>query len=272
MAEPHAKLSSASGVLTVTIDRQDKLNAISPDVTAILWQAARALAAEPQHRVLVIRAVGRYFTAGIDIGAMDRESAPTPSAYRASYRDHHLLYDEFEATEKPIVLAAQGPCLGAGVEMAVSCDFRLASDAASFRLPEIDLAVIAGSGGTSRVTRLVGPHWAKWLAMAGQPIDAVDAKQIGLVHAVYPAAEFDDRVDAFVQSLVALPSQALGLAKLSIDMCANTDPTTARNIERLANTTLVLGDEHRRRVEEFQQRSARRAAPGGGGDTSGGKS
>lgn len=253
-----ATLVEADGVLTVTFDRQDKLNAISPQMTALLWDAARALADRDDIRVLVIRALGPYFTAGIDIGAID-DSARTPSKYRRDYREHHLLYDEFEAIEKPIVLAAQGHCLGAGVEMAGSCDFRLASADATFRLPEIDLAVIAGSGGTSRLTRLLGPHWAKWLAMAGQPVDADRALMMGLVHDVYPSSDFHDRVHEFARKLVALPREALGVAKLAIDICANTDPATARNVERLANTALVFGDEYQRRLATFKTTGAQRA-------------
>ncbi|HVV76670.1 MAG TPA: enoyl-CoA hydratase/isomerase family protein [Mycobacteriales bacterium] len=263
MSAPHATMSGSGGVLTVTIDRQDKLNAISPEVTAVLWEAVRSLAADPEQRVLVIRSVGRYFTAGLDIETLSAQRGQSGPATRQTYREHHLLYDEFEAVEKPIVIAAHAPCLGAGVEMALSCDFRLASDAARFQLPEINLAVVPGSGGISRLTRIVGPHWAKWLAMAGQSVDAREALQIGLVHAVYPASEFGARVDAFVDSLTKLPGEALGVAKLAIDMSANTDPGTARNIERIANTTLLQSDEHHARVAEFQQQSARRMGTDG---------
>jgi enoyl-CoA hydratase/carnithine racemase len=252
----HATTEERDGVLTVTFDRQDKLNAISPQMTETLWSATRALADRPELRVLVIQAKGRYFTAGIDVGGMADREGETPQHYRRTYRAHHLLYDELEAIEKPIVLAAQGPCLGAGLEMAGSCDFRFASDAATFRLPEINLAVIPGSGGTSRITRLVGPHWAKWLAMAGQTVDAQRALMMGLVHDVYPADGFHERVHEFAVGLTALPMEALGLAKLAVDMCANVDPATARHVERVANTTLVLGAEHRERVEDFRRRSA----------------
>ena len=106
---------------------------------------------------------------------MRSKAIPRPrSGRRRKYRQrHHVLHDEMESIEKPIILAAQGPCLGLGLEMAASCDFRFCTPQAHFGLPEVGrLGVIAGSGGISRVTRLVGPHWSKWISMAGKNVDA----------------------------------------------------------------------------------------------------
>jgi enoyl-CoA hydratase/carnithine racemase len=122
--------------------------------------------------------------------------------------------------------------------MAASCDFRLAAASAFFRLPETELGVIAGSGGTSRLTRLVGPHWGKWLAMAGEPVDAELARTIGFVHRVLPDETFHADVAAFAHKLAAMPAEALGAAKIVVDAAADVDRTTARNIDRLANTSL----------------------------------
>lgn len=254
---PHAQLDEHDGVLTVTFDRPEKLNAIDAPMTALMWEAVHALETRDDLGVLVIRAHGPYFTAGIDISGIDI-SERTPSQYRRDYREHTSLYDAFEAVDKPIVLAAQGHCFGAGVEMAVSCDFRFASPAATFRLPEINLAVIPGSGGISRVTRLVGPQWAKWLALAGQAVGAERALAIGLVHEIYPEDGFHQRVHDFALHLASLPRQAVGIAKLAVDVCANSDPASARQVEQIANAVLAFGDEHKDRVREFNRRGPRR--------------
>ncbi|WP_238006470.1 enoyl-CoA hydratase/isomerase family protein [Dactylosporangium sp. AC04546] len=260
--QSHASLTVADGVVRVTITRPDKRNAISPEVTDLLWTAARRLRDDDAARVMVIAAEGKYFTAGIDLATGGPGAyATTLPQQRREYREHHLLYDELEAIEKPVVMAIQGPCLGAGVEMSVSCDFRLAARSATFGLPEIQLGVIPGSGGVSRLTRLVGPHWAKWLAMADMRIDAERALAIGLVHDVHDDEDFAGAVDRFVERLVSLPPEALGVAKLTIDMVAEVDRRTARDVERIANSPLVLGGEFRRRLEAFQTRSASR---GGG--------
>jgi enoyl-CoA hydratase/carnithine racemase len=254
---PHAGLAERDGIATLTFDRQDKLNAISAQMTELLWDAVRAMETRDDLGVLVIRAVGPYFTAGIDISGID-VSERTPSQYRRDCREVSSLYDAFEALDKPIVLAVQGHCFGAGVEMAASCDFRFATPAATFQLPEINLAVIPGSGGISRVARLVGPQWAKWLAMAGQSVDAERALSIGLVHDLYPDDGFHDQVHAFARHLAALPRQAVGVAKLAIDLCSSTDLASARQAEQLANAVLALGDEHKDRVAGFNERSRKR--------------
>lgn len=252
-----ATISEDGGVITVTLDRPEKLNAINPEMTEALWVATRALRDRDDLRVLVITATGKYFTAGIDLaavpGEVDGARPASDLAYRRRYRDHHLLYDELEAVEKPVILAAQGPCLGAGVEMAVSCDFRFAAARAHFQLPEIGLGVIAGSGGTGRLTRLVGPHWAKWMSMAGQAVDADRALQIGLVHDVFPDDEFTASVTAFARQLVEFPAQALGVAKLAVDLSADLDRTGQRHLERIVNTRLTTLDDFVRRTAPFRR-------------------
>ncbi|MDV8071014.1 enoyl-CoA hydratase/isomerase family protein [Rhodococcus sp. IEGM 1366] len=254
---PHASVEDSNAILTVTLNRPEKLNAISPAITEVLSDAVRALRDRDDLRVLVIQATGTYFTAGYDITEID-ETDRSPSEYRNHYLGHHRLYDAMEEVDKPIILAVQGKCLGAGVEMSGSCDFRFASDTATFRLPEINLAVIPGSGGTSRMTRLIGQHWTKWLAMAGQPVDAQRALMIGLVHDVYPLAGFHQRVREFAIGLTKLPREALGLSKIAINMCANTDPATARDVERLANNVLVYGHEYKQRVADFKNSTSTR--------------
>jgi enoyl-CoA hydratase/carnithine racemase len=253
-----ATLAEDGGIVTVTFDRPDKLNAIDPGMTEVLWQATRALRDRDDLRVLVIRAEGTYFTAGIDLGAvpgeLDGGRPESDIRYRRLYRDHHLLYDEIEAVEKPVVLAAQGPCLGAGVELAVSCDFRFAARSARFHLPEINLGVIPGSGGTGRLTRLVGPHWAKWMAMAGQSLTAERAVTAGLVHDVFPDDELDASVTAFARGLIEIPVEALGVAKLTVDLCADLDRTGQRHLERIVNTRLTTLDEFVARSARFRRR------------------
>lgn len=246
-AAPHARVSEKDGILTVVLDRDAQLNAIGEQILGTLWDALRDLRSRDDLRALVITAVGRYFTAGADMAfvAGNAASASDGRAFRAVYRDQHLLFDEFEAVEKPVVLAAQGRCLGQGVEMACSCDFRFAAERASFRLPEVGMGLIAGSGGTSRLTRLVGPHWAKWMAMGAREVDAERALAIGFVHEVFTDVDFHEQVHARVREIVAAPPQALGAAKLAIDLADRTDRATARDIERLVNSTLVFGEEFR---------------------------
>ena len=246
---PNAVIDIDDGIITVTLDRPDKLNAISHEMTAALWEAVLALGDRDDLRCMVITAKGRYFTAGQDISSPAGNRPGDPETmdqhpgwnFRRDYRSHHLLYDEMEAVEKPVIMAIQGRCLGAGVEMAGSVDFRFCTPEASFLLPEVNLGSIAGSGGTSRLTRLIGPSWAKWMAMATMEVDAEQAKSIGLMHEVYPAESLMEEVYAFCRHLMSLPVEALGLAKMAVDVYAD---VTDRNIQRQFDRVAVYSTQH----------------------------
>jgi enoyl-CoA hydratase len=265
MSTDEIRREDRDGVVTVTFTRDDKMNALTPNMFAVIERAVHDLGDHDDLRVLVIAAEGRFFTAGQDVASLrldvgtGTDGIVRGSNIRRQYRAeaHHDLFDEIEQIEKPVVLAAQSHCMGVGVELGASCDFRFASDVATFGLPEVpNLAVIPGSGGISRLTRLVGPHWAKWMAMAGETIDAEQARAIGFVHAVYPVAEFTDRVDAFARRLAGMPREALGLAKVAIDTAATVDRRTARDFDRMAQTLLFTSDDFRAKVEAFMHRGA----------------
>jgi enoyl-CoA hydratase/carnithine racemase len=247
--------SEADGIITLCFTRDRKLNAVSDEMLDVMRDAVRDLGDRESLRALIITAEGRYFTAGKDIGEMGSHSA-SGVALRRNYRRLHELFDEMERLEKPVVLAAQGPCLGIGVEMASSCDFRFASERTIFGLPEIpNLAVLPGSGGISRFTRLVGPHWARWVAMAGENVEAQTALHMGFVHRVLPEDGFHDAVHAWTRKLIANSAEALGLAKISIDAAVDSDRRTARHIDRMANTMLLNTAEHQEKIAAFLARA-----------------
>jgi enoyl-CoA hydratase len=259
----------AGGVLTLTFTRDEKLNAVTRSMLDGLGEAVRELAERDDLRVLVITAEGRYFTSGLDINSLrgdlgrGTDGVVRGSNIRRQYRAdaRHDLWDEIEQIEKPVVLAAQAHCFGVGVEMGVSCDFRLAAEGATFALPEVaNLAVIPGSGGISRLTRLVGPHWARWFVMAGERVAAREAMAMGLVHAVYPVEDFTGAVRRFAERLAAMPREAMGMAKVAIDTAADVDRRTARNFDRLTQTVLFQSPDYQAKVEAFLDRSSKPAA------------
>jgi enoyl-CoA hydratase len=250
MSDSPAIVTERDGVLTVTLNRPEKLNAVNLALSRALDEATWRFGDDEDLRVMIITGTGRYFCAGLDIsdaGQAERREfegpQPTKTLQRRKYRQrHHELHDELEKIEKPVILAAQGPCLGLGLEMAVSCDFRFCTPDTHFGLPEGRvLGVLSGSGGTSRLTRLVGPHWSKWIGMAGKNVDAATALRIGLVHEIYPVDEFAERVHAFAVELTAISAESLGVAKIAIDLCTAEDRDKTRQIERLANSSLGAG-------------------------------
>jgi len=255
----HAPITEADGILTLTFRREEKLNAITPEMTEAMWDAVRQLEMRDDIRCLVITGTGKYFTAGMDLSTHVGSSPGNPETehlhpgwnFRRDYRSHHLLYDEMEAVEKPIILAYQGVALGAGVEMAGSTDFRFCTPEVEFGVPEVKLGVMAGSGGTSRLTRLVGPSWAKYIAMAGMRVNAERALSIGLVHDIFPAETFMAEVYAFCRRLTGLSAEVLGVTKLAIDMYADMDRTAQRHVDRLLVTGLVQSGDFDKAREKF---------------------
>ena len=267
MSTNEARREDVEGVVTVTFTRDEKMNAVTPQMFEVLADAVRDLGDRDDLRVMVITGEGRYFTSGLDFASLrtnvgeGTDGVIRGSNIRRQYRAeaHHDLFDEIEQVEKPVILAAQAHCFGVGVEFGVSCDFRFASEATTFRLPEVpNIAVLPGSGGISRLTRLIGPHWARWMAMAAEPVDAQQAMTIGLVHAVYPEAEFSQRVQDFALRLAGMPREALGLAKIAIDAAETIDRRTAREFDRMAQSLLFTSDEYRDKVNAFGKRRQER--------------
>jgi enoyl-CoA hydratase/carnithine racemase len=256
----HLLTAEREGVLEVTLNRPEKRNALSDGMLNGLRDAVDLFGARRDLRVMLIRAVGAYFTSGVEITTdISPDVGGSTLDGRHWYRKKfHQLFDELESIEKPIVAAHQGPCLGGGLEMSLSCDFRLAAKSAAYGLPEIDIGALPGSGGVSRLTRIAGPHWARWLVMAGEQVSSEQALQMGIVHAVYANEEFEARVQAFCAKLCRQPYEVMGLAKLSIELAADLDRAQARNVERISNSILFTGSEHRTLVQAFLDRQAAR--------------
>lgn len=244
----------ADSIITLTFTRDRKLNAVSDDMIDVIRVAVRDLGERDDLRALVITAEGRYFTAGKDIGEFGAQPE-SGVALRYNYRRLHELFDEMERIEKPVIVAAQGPCLGVGVEMASSVDFRFATPRAVFGLPEVpNLAVLPGSGGISRFARLVGPHWARWVAVAGENVSADLAVSMGFVHQVLPEEGFHEAVHQWTRKLISMSAEAIGLGFIAIDAAVDSDRRTARHIDRMANTQLMHTREHLEKIEQFNSR------------------
>lgn len=185
--------SRSDGAIThITIDRQDKLNALNHEVIAGLESAFAAAGADPTCRVVVLTGAGeRAFVAGADIAELQRLDA---TAARAFLQRGHALMERIETLGKPVIAAVNGFALGGGCELALACTLRIAADSALLGLPEVGLGLIPGYGGTQRLTRLLGRGRALHMMLTGKPVKAPQALEWGLVTEVVPAAELADSV------------------------------------------------------------------------------
>src|SRR5437763_15209373 len=190
-AEPEwmLRLSVDEGIATLTLDRPDKLNAWAWEASWQLGKRADGIRFDDDVRVVVVRAEGRAFCAGVDLGMPeDRVTGRSPAEkvrnYYEGIRWVHERFHAFSELPQPIVAAVHGYCLGSGFELALMCDIRVASDDAVFALPEATVGVGVGAGGDLRLAREVGAGWAKLLAITGRRIDVQTGDRLGIVQQV----------------------------------------------------------------------------------------
>ena len=253
---PHLLTEEQDGILIATLNRPDKLNALSGETMQLFEQALHQFRDTPELKVLLIRATGRYFCAGADLRSGSPTAQPrTASGIRENHRrglhGMHRIYDEMEHIEKPIVSAIHASCLGGGLELALSCDFRLAAKSAAFGFPEGLFGVLPASNGVSRLTRLCGPHWARWLIMANQRADADRALIMGLVHDVMPDEGFEEAALDFCRHLTKQNGEQMGAAKIAIELAAELGPEMGRHVERMANSALMLNPSYLEGIERY---------------------
>ena len=255
---PHLLTEVQDGILIATLNRPDKLNALSGQMMRLFDEAVIRFRDTPEIKVMLIRATGRYFSAGADLRSSDDDRPELPRTASGIRENHrlrlhgmHRIYDEMEHIEKPIVVAHHAMCVGGGLEMSLSCDFRLAAKSAGYAFPEGLFGVLPASNGVSRLTRMCGTHWARWLIMANKPADADMAYTMGLVHQVFPDETFEEEVMDFCRHLAKQNGEQMGAAKITIEMCNDLGRDQARNVERMANSGLMLNPEYLERMERY---------------------
>ncbi len=198
----------------VTVDRQDKLNALNAEVIAELGEVFEALRDDDKVRGVLLTGAGeKAFVAGADIGELAKMDSVTGVRVSRSGQDVFLAIERFP---KPVLAAVGGYALGGGCELALACHLRVASDNARFGLPEVGLGIIPGYGGTIRLARLIGLGRAIEMTLTGDMIAAERAAEIGLVSAVHPRAELLDRAKELLRRITRNGPLAVRMALESI--------------------------------------------------------
>ncbi|HEY4674727.1 MAG TPA: enoyl-CoA hydratase-related protein [Candidatus Bathyarchaeia archaeon] len=226
----HIVYEKSEAVATIIINRPDVLNAINKEVIHEVLQALQDTQNDENVRVVILTGAGeKAFSAGADIKAMKGINA-------LKARDLSLmggkLCDTLENLEKPVIAAINGYALGGGLEVAMACDLRIASENVRLGQTEINIGLIPAWGGTQRLTRLIGKTKAKELVFTGKIIDAKTAEQIGLVNMVVPADRFRETVRQFAAELASKAPVALKLAKALINKGEDASLDAALALER----------------------------------------
>jgi enoyl-CoA hydratase len=239
------------GIRILTLNRPDKLNAWHAPMRRELREAVETAATDTGLRVLVITGAGRAFSAGEDVAGMAGLAEIGTRGFRAVARQIHDVFDLVENIEVPVIAAINGVAAGGGLELALSCDFRVVSEDARLVMPEAKVGLIPGSGGCSRLIRHVGLGRAKEMVMLGRSLDGNAAKAAGLATEVAPAGTTIDVALGLAAELAGFAPLALGMAKLVLNTCADVDAETGRRLERLGQSVLKTTDDHREASTAF---------------------
>jgi enoyl-CoA hydratase/carnithine racemase len=223
--------SRKAGVLTITVDRPQARNAMSAEVWRLIMRALDEAESEPEIRALIVTGAGGNFVAGADIKEFVALDGPQAEARSRAIAGH---YDRIRRSPKPSVAAIDGWCLGAGFELALACDVRIAADRAKLGYPEIKLGIFPGTGGTVLLQKLIGAAAAREFALLGEPIAATRAHALGIVSQIVPAAELAAAAEGVAAKFAALSPFALAQAKSVLDAMLDADMAAAREREYAA--------------------------------------
>lgn len=205
------KLDVTDRVATVTIDRQDKLNALNAQVISELDRMFAELSTREDVGAIVLTGAGRAFVAGADIAEVN-EGADSPAGLETLSAHGGKVFTRIERLNKPVIAAVNGFCLGGGCELALACHVRLASTTAKFGLPEVKLGLIPGYGGTQRLPRLIGQGRALEMILSARMVDGEHAAQIGLANSVHHLENLLDAARTLAKEMAAQGPLALAHA------------------------------------------------------------
>ena len=204
----------ADRIATITVNRPDKLNALSDATIAELGRAIDEARDRNDVAGVLLTGAGRAFVAGADIAELSSQSSA--EAKRRSRRGQEV-FRRFETSPKPTVAAVNGFALGGGCELAMACHVRIASEQAKFGQPEVKLGIVPGYGGTQRLPRLIGKGRAMQLLLTGEMIDAQEAYRIGLVNRIVPASELLVAAEGMLRQMLANAPLAVALCAEAVD-------------------------------------------------------
>jgi enoyl-CoA hydratase/carnithine racemase len=246
------EFDEADGVGTLTLNRPDSLNAMNMQMREDIETGLGMLAERDEEeegiavRVVVIEGTGeKAFCAGADITGF---SGVSPAAFEA-----HGMRDSVIEFPAPVVAKIDGYCLGGGLELALACDIRIASESSRLGFPEVDLGLLPGAGGVQYVSRLAGPAIAKELAMTGEHMGGERAAEEGIINHVHDDEEFEAEVEGFVGTLAAKPPLAIRAIKDSGNVSVESGLREGRKYDRRVFSTLLETDDHEEGARAFAE-------------------
>ena len=208
-------LAIENRIATITYNRPEKLNAMTPEMAELMWDAVRKINASDEARVVILTGTGKAFCAGSDISDLDRYATPWDFRNRPEY------CDALRSLLKPSIAAINGYAMGGGLEMALSCDIRIAAETAKLAAPEIKLGWIGGGGMTALLAHSIGPSNAAMMVMTGDPVPADKALQWGLLSEVTTPEALMARAVEIAATIASRAPVAAETARLNLQAAYN---------------------------------------------------
>ncbi len=241
MSSSHIVTEVRSGIFEIRLNRPDKRNAITFEMWQDIERAADLAERAEGVRALLLRGEGVCFSAGIDLASLMQTAQEFGPNWKTRMRSitarYQAVTNRLERLEIPVIALVHGHCLGLGLELALACDIRLAAEDAKLGLPETLRGLVPDVGGTTRLTRLVGPAVAKELIFTGRAVNAEEALRLGLVNRVVPQADLLPAGEALSAEIAKAAPLAVGVAKRVIDGLF--DSERALQLEGWAQSQLI---------------------------------
>jgi 2-(1,2-epoxy-1,2-dihydrophenyl)acetyl-CoA isomerase len=245
----------AEHVATITLNRPEKLNAFTDDMLDEWLGALDACEARDDVRVVVITGTGRAFTTGGDVGGFASHAESAPAKIKARVQDGvQRLPRKIAEMDKPVIAAMNGLATGGGLDIALACDIRFASQSARFAETYVRMGLIPGVGGAFLLPRIIGSARALEMLWSNEFVDAQEAERIGLVNRVFPDAELMAKTYEFATRVAEGAPLAVQLIKRVVRMGLNKDLATGLELAA-ANLPIVRSsDDHREALAAFREK------------------
>ena len=246
MAYQNIIVETRGSVGLVTLNRPQALNALNEALIAELNAALEAFEADPAVGCTVLTGSEKAFAAGADVKEMAEKTYV--EAYLGRFLDGWTRIAE---SRKPIIAAVSGFCLGGGLELAMMCDFIIATETAKFALPEITLGIMPGAGGTQRLPRFIGKAKAMDLILTGRMMDAAEAERAGLVARVVPPEKLLDEALAAAAKIAAYSQPIVMMAKETVNRAQETSLTEGARFERRLFLSMFSTEDQKEGMKAF---------------------
>ncbi|MFO8010046.1 MAG: enoyl-CoA hydratase [Dehalococcoidia bacterium] len=246
-------LEKDSGLATVTLNRPEKMNAISPELVDELIEVIDETERDDEVRAVLITGAGRAFCAGGDVETLLSGTDNPAEVYSSSLKGAKIISGIRNASN-PWIAAVNGPAVGAGCNLAIGCDIIIAASSATFSLAFMKLGLHPDTGGIYLPTRLLGPARALELVLTGKTIGAEEAERIGLINLVVPDDELAIRSKEMALKLAHGPSRSIAMAKSSIYSAASMDMESILESEARAISLTMATDDAREGIRAFLEK------------------